>query len=469
MPVRSLAAALVAAAVALVAAAPAAHAAPWKQVTASNGQNIDQVGLLRTADGVLHVAWEHQSGPSTEDLLHTTISPAGRIGATAPIAAGWATLDNPALVPAAGGIRAFFGGIHTTDAEEPNQDLNTALSTDGGQTWALQPGDVAAPGAAAYASPISAAVLADGTPLEAWYGSSGVWVHPGLSPAAPDHDFQGSLGNYGYDDGIAAAGETATLAWYSNATGHLGVYAQSVAPDGSPLGALEHMPSTSNMSVGMIGRTPIVARPGGGFYVAYATGYPSLDKVRVWRVGAGTAPVVASTPHNDDSTATIAATPDGRLWVAWQGVVNEHPVVLARRSNRSGRTWGAVVDAGAPKHGASLYRVDASATRSAVDVFGAFSRGTSSDVATFHRRLEPGLTLKASPAKVRRGRPTGVTFRVLDAGDPVKGAKVTAGGARGATDKHGEVTLRLTIKRATGAVAGHSGYSDARRRIGVKG
>jgi hypothetical protein len=464
-----LARALSIALVALATAAPAAaSAASWKQLTASNGQNIDQVGLLRTADGVLHVAWHHQSGPSTEDLLHTAISPAGRIGATVPIATGWATLENPALVPTAGDIRAFFGGIRSTDADETNQNLNTALSTDGGNAWALQPGDVAAPGASAYASPVSAAVLGDGTPLEAWYGSSGVWVHAGLAQGTPDHDFQAPLGNYGYDDGIAAAGEATTLAWYSNATGHLGVYAQSVAPDGSPLGALEHMPSTSNMGVGMIGRTPIVARPGGGFYVAYATGYPSLNRVRVWRVGAAKAPAIARTPDTSDTTATIAAAPDGRLWLVWNDVANDHPVVLARRSDRSGHTWGAVVHAGAPKHASSLYRLDASATRSGLDAFGAFSRGTSPNVATFHRRILPGLTLASSDAKLRGGKAEDVTFTVTDAGDAVKGARVAAGGDSGRTNGRGKVTLRVKASgRAVTARASAGGYAAATKRLRV--
>jgi hypothetical protein len=40
-------------------APPAADAAVWRQVTASGGASIDQVGLVRTSDGVLHVAWRH--------------------------------------------------------------------------------------------------------------------------------------------------------------------------------------------------------------------------------------------------------------------------------------------------------------------------------------------------------------------------------------------------------------------------
>jgi hypothetical protein len=377
--------------VALAAAAPAASAAPWKQVTASNGSNIDQVALLRTGDGVLHVVWHRNTGPITGDLLHTGISPGGRIGATSPIQTGWTGFENAALAPApGGGIRVFFGAIRSIDSSDPNNDLNTALSTDGGRSWGLTPGSIVPLGGQAYGSPVSAAALGDGTPLEAWAGTLGTWVHSGLTPATPLHEYQAPLGNYGYDPGIAAAKQTAVMAWYSNATGHLGVYAQAVGADGAAAGPLQHMPKTGNMSVGMIGRTPIVARPGGGFYVAYGTGYPSINRVRLWRVGSGSPALIARTARSGETTATVAAARDGRLWVVWKDVRGGRPVVLARRSDRLGRHFGPAVRLGAPKRAASLYRLDASvAPDGELDVFGAFSRGLSSTVATFHSRVKP--------------------------------------------------------------------------------
>src|SRR5207247_859002 len=148
----------------------------------------DQVALLRTADGVLHVAWPHRTGPNSEDLLHTTIAAAGAVGATVPIAAGWAEVENAALVAAPGGIRALFGGIRTIDPNETNTDLNTAFSGDGGASWALQSGSIVPVGGQAYGSPVSATTLPDGTPLEAWAGTLGTWVHAGLSPATPNFD-----------------------------------------------------------------------------------------------------------------------------------------------------------------------------------------------------------------------------------------------------------------------------------------
>ncbi|MEA2439381.1 MAG: hypothetical protein QOH76_805 [Thermoleophilaceae bacterium] len=449
--------------------APVASAASWKQVTASNGSSVDQVGLLRTGDGTLHLTWHRRTGPNTEDLLHTSISGQGTIGATAPIQVGWAEIQNAALVPAPGGIRVFFGGIRTTNAGDPNRELNTSLSGDGGATWALQQGSVVASGQQAYGSPVSATALPDGTPLEAWAGTLGTWVHAGLGPASPNHDYQAPLGNYGYDSGIAtnSSGRT-VMAWYSSAGGRLGVYAQDVATDGSPVGSAVNMPGTSNMAIGMLGRTPIVARPNGGFYVAYATGYPSLRSVRLWRVGALTSTRLGNAGPSGNAAATLAAAADGRLWIAWKADRAGKPHVFARRSNKAANVFGATVDLGSPKGAASGYRLDASASDGTLDIFGSFSIGSSSDAATFHRRTFAGLTLRTKPTKLHRGRATPVKFTVLDAGDPLRGAKIRAGGHSAVTDRQGRATLKLTGHRkpiTTAATA--RGYAQATKRIRV--
>jgi hypothetical protein len=466
--VKTIPLAAVALLLALLAAAPA-NPAPWSRITASNGSNTDQVALLRTGDDVLHVAWRRQSGPNSEDVLHTAISGGGRVGATTPIVTGWATLGNPALVTTPGGLRVFFGGIRSTVSGEPNQELNTAFSPDAGASWALQIGSVVPSGAQAYGSPVSAATLPDGTPLEAWSGTLGTWVHAGLSPATPNHDYEGPLGHYGYDAAIAAdAAGRSTLAWYSNATGHLGVYAQGVAADGSPIGSATNMPGTGNMQIGMIGRTPLVARVGGGFYVAYATGYPALNKIRLWRVGGSGAAVIAKTKSTGNTTATIAADAAGRLWVAWTNTVGSAPHVFARRSNRSATVFGAVVDAGRPRGASSIYRLDASATRSSLDLFGNMSTGVSSTTSTWYTRVFPGLTLHAATRKLHRGRRSAVTFTVLDAGDRVAGARVSAGGASGVTSAKGRVTLKLVGRgRSVGAAVTAKGYVGAKLRLRV--
>jgi hypothetical protein len=451
----------------LACAAPSAGAAGWQRVTTVDGASSDQVGLVRAGTGDLHVAWHHPTGPNTADLLHTLITSTGGLGATQPIQSGWTGFTNPALVIDATGIRAFWGGIRTTNAEEPNQDLNTAVSGDG-ISWALQPGSVVQRGTQAYGSSISATVRADGSTLQTWAGTLGTWAHVGLTPATANHDYMASTGQYGYDSNLATdtAGRT-VMAWYSSAAAKLGVLAQDVAADGSPVGSAAVMPQTGAMKFGMQGRTPLVARPGGGFYVAYPTGYPAAKSARLWRVGAGASTEFATLSGSGNQPVTLAANADGRLWVVWVDNRGGRPTVFARRSNPGATRFGATVSGGQVKDSAATYRLDASSLLGTVDVLASFSIGTTSKAATFHRRLEPGLTVTASPARLRRGVLQSVRFTVSDAGDPVTVARVTAAGKRGTTNSAGRVTIKLA-GRSTTARATKAGYVAATTRLTVR-
>lgn len=439
-------------------------------MTAENGTAIDQVGHVRTADGTLHLAWHHAVSPNAEDLLHTSITPGGAIGATSPIASGWASLEDPALVVAPDGLRVFFGGLRSTDSSDPQRELNSARSADGGATWALHPGSVVASGAQPYASAVAATSLPDGSALQAWAGSLGTWVHAGLDPASPNHDYQAPHGPYGYDPGIATdVTGTTVMAWYSSASARSGVLAQLVGPGGAPAGGTATMPGTAGMTIGMLSRTPIAARAGGGFYVGYPTGVP-MKTVRVWRVGDAAAARVARTSGQGNQPVTVAAAPDGRIWVAWADQVGGVPRVLARRSNPGVTRWGATVAAGRAAGSPGAYALDASvAPDEGLDLLAVFGIGTTSNAATYHRRIRPGLSLSAAPATLRRGRRSRVTFTVTDAGDPVKGATVKAGGRAVRTDGKGRGRLRVrgSGSRLT-AKATRDGYTAAKRRLTVR-
>ncbi|HEX6582265.1 MAG TPA: hypothetical protein VF056_01595 [Thermoleophilaceae bacterium] len=447
-----------------VCAASSASAAPWKRVTTPDGASTDQVGLARTADGMLHLVWSHPTGPNTEDLNHTVITPGGGLGATTPVQSGWVSVSNAALVLDAGGLRAFWGGLRTTDSSDPHQEVSTAVSLDGGARWALQPGSINPGGAQSYASNLAATVRPDGSTLQGFAGTLGTWVHSGLSPATPNYDYQGPLGQYGYDPNLATdASGRSVMAWYSNASGHLGVLAQDVNPDGSPIGAARTMPGTGGMRIGMLGRTPL-APLGPSPYVAY----PTPNQIRVWRVGAGNAPAVGRVAGSGSPAVAIAPTRDGRLWVLWTKGFGD-PDVLARRTNVGARKFGAIVNGGHPKDAMQAFKLDGSAVGGALDVLGNFNIGTTATAVTSHRRILPGLTLSARPSRVRRGEPTEVRFTVLDAGDPVQGARVTADGESGRTNREGRVTLSINSRRAVTARATHPGYTRATRRLGVRG
>jgi hypothetical protein len=440
---------LLAAAALTLALASTADAATWQQVTASGGSNIDEVSTARSADGVLHVLWKKDG-----DIAHTAIAATGKVGATSAVQSGWASTSDPAIISVPGGLRTFWGGIRTTDPAEINTDFNTAFSADGGATWQLTPGSIIPLGAQAYASDAAATALPNGSTLQAYAGTLGTWVHSGLDPAAPNHNFQ-TAGNYGYDPGLAsAANGTAMLAWFSNAAAFEGVLAQGVAADGSPTGPQLRMPGSQVLAGGgTLARTPVVAR-GDSFYVAYGLGYPTADQVRVWRVGAAKATLLDKTDGN--TKMALAAGAEGRLWAVWTDGSFGTPHVLAARSNKDATVFGQPVDLGRAKGASQVYSVDANAVGGGVDVLALFGIGTTSGGATFVTRARPGLTLKAKKSD------RGATFTVTDAGDPVKGARVKLAGRSGKTDKKGRVTLDARTGTAT---ASADGYADAKLKL----
>jgi hypothetical protein len=227
------------------------------------------------------------------------------------------------------------------------------------------------------------------------------------------------------------------------------------------------MPETVDMEVGMQGRTPLVAHPRGDFYVAYPTGYPRSNRVRIWRVGAASARPVGRVNGSSRPAVAVAAADDGRIWVAWTEGFGD-PDVLVRRSNLSATRFGATVNIGHPPDALQAYRLDASTSGRTLDVLGNFNIETSSDTATSYRRALAGLTLRTRPRTLRRNEATEVRVTVLDAGDPVKGATVRVAGAAGTTDAEGTLTLRVKATRSVTASATQAGYASASKRVEVR-
>jgi hypothetical protein len=437
-------------------AASAADAATWKRVTAATGgQSIDEVGLYRTADNVLHVAWPLRSGDAYS-VSHTPISPSFQIGATTSIVSGWVGTQSPALVQGADGLRAYFGGQRSTVTEDPNADLNTAVSANGGATWTLQEGSIVPIGGQAYGSPVAATLGPDGQPIQTWAGTLGVWVHKGLLATTPNVNLQTPIGGNGYYSNIASAGGQTVVAWFSNGSPK-GVLAQQVDANGNPAGSATVMPGTSGQTTDMGARTPLVARAGGGFFAAYAAGDPTRNRVRLWQVGSGSSRTIAKTEGN--THVTVAAAADGRLWMVWTNSVGGSDRVFATRSNEAASKFGAVVDAGRPSGGTSVYSLNGSDGKGFLDLLANYS-GNTTDASTWATRVLPGLTLTASPSKLSRSTTKSIRFTVTDAGDPVEDARVSISGKSGTTDEDGEVTLRLkgssSTKTATATLKGYT-------------
>ena len=444
----------VAASPSTITAAPSASAGPpgkWTRITDTNLDNIDEVGLARTSDGVLHAVWPAHFGSLDEAVMHTAITPNGKVAGTNMVSGGLHSVRNPELiVEPTGGLRTFFGA---TTGVSDSDGIRTASAGADGATWNVQ-GSRASnskmPGEA------GASLTSGGAPIFAWGTSFHLYVHTGVSPTAPDLDLRTETKCCDYDPDVAtdsATGET-FVAWYSNATDEFGTWVQRVAPS---LGEKTFVPGSAQNgnAIQPRNRTQISSRLGApGVYVAFCSGYPECKKARLWRVGAGKA--MTAGRGGDVESVGLSAGPGGRLWVYWQD--NDSDVYKATRSNEAVTKMGAIVKVKPPKGTTSLWRVAGEGSRGQLDLFAHVS--TAGSIATWHTQVRPGLTLRCGGGKV-------INCTVGDAGDPVGGAKVKIGGKTLTSNSKGKVSANLP-PGTFAATATKAGYTKARTRVKSK-
>jgi hypothetical protein len=122
--------------------------------------------------------------------------------------------------------------------------------------------------------------------------------------------------------------------------------------------------------------------------------------------------------------------------------------------------WGAEVVVGAPRGASDTWKLDGSAQVGRLDLLGLFTlAGTD---ATWDSQLLPGLS---ASGKARRGGRLTVT--VTDAGQPVSGATVRAGGHSAKTGGSGTARLNLGRHhpRAVKVNVSQAGYASASLRV----
>jgi hypothetical protein len=449
---------LIVALAAATALAPGAAHGKWTQLSTGGGQSgTRNIGLARTADGTLHVVWQREPGA----VLHTGISASGRAGSPTSIVTGWAGVgDADVAVGANGELLAFWAGSRTTNTSEPLFGLNLATSTNGGSSWSLTPASIFKDNFAHARTPSVAIV--NGVPIQTWYSVGEPFVHVGVDPSRPGvlHAPPGS------NQEIAASpgGET-WIAWCNGLTrsAGLGVWVERIDPaTGAAAAPAARVPGSFTPFQGAdqhlcpaAARTALVARAGGGFFVATVTGYPTETDLIVWRIGSARPVVVARSRDGLTEEVALAADPNGRIWVGWSDSVGGKPIVYFRRSNRSAGVWGATVAVAAPAGHVDFANMDLAAQATRLDAVARLSNGTS--VNLFHTQVSPGLTLVARGGRV-------VAFRVLDAGDPVAGATIKVGGRTLRTNAAGAASVDLGRGRFR-AVASKAGYVSATARV----
>lgn len=421
--------------------------------------NFAQPGLVRGASdtGVkLHALWTKKSTTDTSltDLVHTRITVNGDIESTDTVVSDWNFIwPVPDLVssPVDSSLLAIWGGIRSTSPNETNTNISAATSDPVGTAgaWNLRAGDVSE-GQGGAASSMGATMIGN-VPFFTWSGSGGVYVHRGLDPSTPNNNFQTPLGgccSYSPDITSTPSGEL-WVAWYSNADGKKGVWAQMVdASTGAPVGSATKMPGSTTrfsgeeQSVQEITRTPIAGDQSGlnnNTYVAYTAGYPTPKKMLVWRITPdGPAADSAVVGNGSVHTPAVATDAHGHAWVIWSEGGTGGPRIFARRSNVGGTRWGATVAVDLPRDASgcqTITEITPETMGGDVDVIATISEGCTSQVALWHTEIQPGLSLSANPSRFN-GKEK-VTFKVTDAGEPVQGAKVTVDGKSATTGADG--------------------------------
>ncbi len=345
------------------------------------------------------------------------------------------------------------------------------MTSPDGVSWTLGSGSLSAT-SSAYAAYGSDLVDNAGTPV--WVGNpgstTGVTWHSGVAstiPAPAGSDGRMLLaGCCAYS--AAAARDAGTGAVYaafysnSNATSEQGIQVGQILP--SP-GAFSQAPGSivlrdgaaSSLDPGQ--RIAMAARPGGGVYVAYKVGYPTVTGIRVLQVG--TANTLDVPGSKDAKAISLSADASGRLWVSW--VISNRLKVA--HTNTAASAFGAVGSWGAPRGTGTLWHTVSAAGNGALDVV-VNAGGPGGKINFWHTQTLRTLSVKARPASAHRGG--AVTFTVSDAGDPVAGASVRFGSRSGTTNGAGKVTITATSRGGVRATARKSGFNAGMTTVRVR-
>jgi hypothetical protein len=436
----------------LIASASAGPRGQWTRLPGTV-INFAEPGLARTGAGVLHVVYTRRNG-TKEDLIHLEVSAAGKVGADTVALGGWSAMSHPDLLRMPdGSLRAFFGGIRSTNVGETNKRLSTATAPASGTPWTLKPGDVVqAP--SAYATGVAGAGLAkDGTPISTWSVSPGLGYHYGINGSDPDRAIpQTGCCLYTPEIGVDSASGQAWVGFHSNENAAPGLYVNAIGPAGPQGGRrLAQGSVTGKSSIYPGNRTSLTGRIGaGGVYLFYGQGYPTFKTLALWKVDTAKPHLVIKADRAEH--ANVAAAPDGRLWLMWE----QNGTIYAARTNRSATRLGAA-NAIKPPSGGTIYRLNGEGSAGPLDLIANLQAGGSQGL--WHQQVWPKLSLTGS----RSGKT--MVFRASDAGDPVAGATVKAGGKTLKTNASGRAMLAQAPSGRVQATASKPGYAPGAASI----
>ena len=428
--------------------------------------NTLEVGVARTSNGVLNVLWTRDKTVFNSQISRSKPAVTGTHTVFVYDHQSGGVQSSVALLPAAGGLRAFFAGLY------PDHPLDVGMATatsPDGVAWTVQPtlASNSKPGkrSSVYAAQgIGGTIANGGTPISIWGDSAPgeAGYHVGTSDETDDIHFGPKTSATIGSPNAATDSETGqiAIAWSDLDEGR--VIVQPIAPPGPRLN------TPGGEAPDALERVAMTGRAGPGIYVAYLQGTNGfLGKAAVWRIGA-VKPFVLS-PRGARFVG-VARGPSGRLWAFWARRPATQWRIYARRSNKSATAFGATVAIKPPGSASdpSVFSLEGEGTApdGALDLLALVQRrdnGNFPELTNWHQRIRPGITLLAKA--LGNGQ---VRFKTRDAGaklaTTIHFANNTAQtGPDGVVEMGAQPRSKKYVARAT-----RDGYHPAARKVKVK-
>jgi hypothetical protein len=309
----------------------------WTQVTTAGLLDFTDIGLARGSDGTLHVLWT--TGTSGKfKVMDTPITASGAVGHPVTVAAHMYQATFPDATATPSKIYAFFNTV-ANSTPQSIMGLGVATRPISGGSWNPLIGvsndldDV-------WGSGVSAATGSDGKPWVVFTIPGGFeLLHFGNSK----REFH-IKGCCVYNPGIGVDSQTGTtwLTYFAINGKDTGTYARELSKSGLAMrvGPAERLPGSdaNGVAVALNQRTTATGlrhhEP--GVYVTYLSG--TAQSVHLGRIGARKAAIITS--MRGATGSTLAADPQGQLWVAWYGGSGAGPFFYVRRAAAGATDFG---------------------------------------------------------------------------------------------------------------------------------
>jgi hypothetical protein len=330
----------------LAAAAPAALGAGWAKVSGDDVSGIDQAPLVVNGSRVV-AAWPSGTGSNLAGSIAfrgwapTPAAPLAGAGPIATATSGYtSTSGRPALIVAPTGLHVITGGV----INGQSRTYMTPPLTEGtGGGPATQIADQ-------FTGTMDAVVLSGGGVIVANMMNGVVRVFRDSTPGE-GVEIQELLGGpSGYHPAVGQDGTGRVwLAWYSNASGAVGIYMLQLDPaTAAPIGSPAKVPQSESPANN--GFHLALACNAAACRLVYGAQASTTAPLRLasWSPGEGA-------PTNIGGGArlslglplTAAYRADGRLWVAWEDLGTTRPFYAAKLGNAKG-AGGTVQNVGRP-------------------------------------------------------------------------------------------------------------------------